>query len=31
MNPTQLRWGMFATFLDPDGNEFGLTSQELAE
>jgi lactoylglutathione lyase len=31
MNPTQLGWGMFATFLDPDGNEFGLTSQELAE
>jgi predicted enzyme related to lactoylglutathione lyase len=31
MNPTQLGWGMFATFLDPDGNEFGLTSQELAK
>ena len=30
MNPTQLGWGMFATFLDLDGNEFGLTSQKLA-
>jgi predicted enzyme related to lactoylglutathione lyase len=30
MIPTQMGWGMFATILDLDGNEFGLTSQELA-
>jgi len=30
MAPTQLPWGKFAKFADPDGNEFGLTSQELA-
>src|SRR2546430_11206059 len=24
MQPTQLPWGTFATFLDPDGNEFGM-------
>lgn len=30
MNPTQMGWGMFAMFVDPDGNEFGLTSQDLA-
>ena len=30
VKPTQLGWGMFATFVDPDGNEFGLTSQALA-
>jgi predicted enzyme related to lactoylglutathione lyase len=27
---TQMPWGTFATFLDLDGNEFGLTSQEVA-
>lgn len=30
MRPTPLPWGMFAKFSDPDGNEFGLSSQELA-
>jgi lactoylglutathione lyase len=30
MPPTPLPWGTFAKFLDLDGNEFGLTSQELA-
>jgi lactoylglutathione lyase len=30
MPPTPLPWGTFAKFADPDGNEFGLTSQELA-
>ena len=30
MPPTPLPWGKFAKFADPDGNEFGLTSQELA-
>ena len=30
IKPTQLGWGMFATFLDVDDNEFGLTSQQLA-
>jgi lactoylglutathione lyase len=30
MKPTQLGWGKFATFLDLDDNEFGLTSQEMA-
>jgi lactoylglutathione lyase len=29
MPPTGLRWGMFAKFADPDGNEFGLTSQHI--
>jgi uncharacterized protein YjbI with pentapeptide repeats len=28
--PAALPWGKFATFADPDGNEFGLTSQEIA-
>ncbi|HEV3386971.1 MAG TPA: VOC family protein [Gemmata sp.] len=31
MQPTPLPWGMFASFTDLDGNEFGLTSQEIAE
>lgn len=31
MEPKQLPWGMFASFLDPDGNEFGLTSQAIAD
>jgi len=30
MQPTPLPWGNFAKFADPDGNEFGLTSQALA-
>ena len=30
MPPTQMAWGMFAQFLDPDGNELGLTSQAPA-
>ena len=30
MPPKQMPWGMFAAFLDIDGNEFGLTSQEIA-
>jgi predicted enzyme related to lactoylglutathione lyase len=30
MLPTPLPWGMFAKFADPDGNEFGLTTQTLA-
>jgi predicted enzyme related to lactoylglutathione lyase len=30
MRPKELPWGTFAMFADPDGNEFGLTSQELA-
>lgn len=30
MKPTALGWGMFATFLDLDDNEFGLSSQSLA-
>jgi predicted enzyme related to lactoylglutathione lyase len=30
MQPASLPWGMFATFVDLDGNEFGLTSQALA-
>jgi predicted enzyme related to lactoylglutathione lyase len=30
MAPKEMPWGMFATFLDLDGNEFGLTSQKLA-
>jgi lactoylglutathione lyase len=29
MKPTPLPWGTFASFLDLDGNEFGLTSQEI--
>jgi lactoylglutathione lyase len=31
MPPTPLPWGMFASFADLDGNEFGLTSQEIAK
>jgi predicted enzyme related to lactoylglutathione lyase len=31
MQPTPLAWGMFAKFADLDGNEFGLTSQEVAK
>jgi predicted enzyme related to lactoylglutathione lyase len=30
MPPTPMGWGMFAKFADLDGNEFGLTSQQLA-
>jgi predicted enzyme related to lactoylglutathione lyase len=30
MPAKQLSWGMFAIFADPDGNEFGMTGQELA-
>ena len=30
MQPTPMGWGTFAKFVDLDGNEFGLTSQELA-
>ena len=30
MPATPLPWGTFAKFTDPDGNEFGLTSQEIA-
>jgi lactoylglutathione lyase len=30
MPPTPMAWGTFAKFLDLDGNELGLTSQELA-
>ncbi len=29
MPPTALPWGTFAKFADPDGNEFGLTSQHI--
>jgi predicted enzyme related to lactoylglutathione lyase len=31
MPPASLPWGMFAKFSDPDGNEFGLTSQPPVE
>jgi len=30
MKPTPMPWGTFAKIADPDGNEFGLTSQRLA-
>lgn len=30
MPPTPMSWGVFAKFADPDGNEFGMTSQLLA-
>lgn len=30
MEPSDMPWGKFATFADPDDNEFGLTEQELA-
>jgi lactoylglutathione lyase len=30
MKPRPMPWGTFAAFSDPDGNEFGVTSQELA-
>lgn len=30
MPPKEMPWGLFASFLDPDGNELGLTSQALA-
>jgi predicted enzyme related to lactoylglutathione lyase len=30
MPPTPLGWGTFAKFADLDGNEFGVTSQQLA-
>jgi predicted enzyme related to lactoylglutathione lyase len=28
--PTPMAWGTFAAFADPDGNEFGLTTQAIA-
>ena len=28
--PVKMAWGTFAQFADPDGNSFGVTSQELA-
>jgi hypothetical protein len=31
MQPTQLPWGLFAKFVDPDSNEFRITSQPLAD
>ena len=31
MKPTAMEWGTFAKFLDPDGNELGLTSQKIVE
>jgi predicted enzyme related to lactoylglutathione lyase len=31
MQPTQLPWGLFAKFTDPDWNEFGITTQPLAD
>ncbi|NET37893.1 MAG: hypothetical protein F6K19_38825 [Cyanothece sp. SIO1E1] len=31
MEPTEMPWGKFASFSELDGNEFGLTSQELTE
>jgi predicted enzyme related to lactoylglutathione lyase len=31
MQPTPLPWGMFAKPADADSNEFGITSQQLAE
>jgi lactoylglutathione lyase len=31
MPPKPLPWGTFASFVDLDGNEFGLTSQVIAE
>jgi predicted enzyme related to lactoylglutathione lyase len=30
MKPTPLGWGTFAKFVDPDGNEFGMTTQAIA-
>ncbi len=30
MPPSHLPWGTFAMIADPDGNELGLTTQELA-
>jgi predicted enzyme related to lactoylglutathione lyase len=30
MAPTSLPWGIFASIVDPDGNELGLTSQRIA-
>jgi predicted enzyme related to lactoylglutathione lyase len=30
MQPTATAWGFFAKFVDLDGNEFGLTSQDTA-
>jgi lactoylglutathione lyase len=30
MPPTPMDWGLFAIFADLDGNEFGVTAQELA-
>ena len=30
IEPSDMPWGKFAAFSEPDGNEFGLTSQEIA-
>ena len=30
MRPTKMEFGVFAAFEDPDGNQFGMTSQTLA-
>jgi len=30
MEPSDMPWGKFAAFSEPDGNEFGLNSQEIA-
>ena len=30
MQPTVMPWGVFASLVDPDGNEIGLTAQVLA-
>ena len=30
MQPTPMPWGTFAIIVDPDGNELGMTSQEIA-
>ena len=31
MPPTKMGWGAFMKFADPDGNEFGVTGQALAD
>ena len=31
MKPTDMEFGVFAAFEDPDGNQFCMTTQELAE
>ena len=30
MEPSDMPWGKFAAFSEPDGNEFVLNSQEIA-